>query len=250
MPPEVVAFLSDPLTWIVGAVLVGLGKVGLDRYITKSVEHRFDLRVEDHRHRLQLTAEQARYDFQRHLGDYDRYAAKRFEAVEVVFAATRIAHGAVTALFGVRRIPSFEGFNLADIRKFLLEQNVPQGRLQQIEAAWQAEPAEGVELVQDYLRELEVHTAGVKLQEARNELYLKELYVSAEASDRLDELFAALWDWLYIAENPDHGLERKHSRDDIHALLSAVREALYADLASTPREAAEANERIEPPESK
>lgn len=225
--------LQDPITYLVLGALGALGKLALDRWVTRAVGHQFDERLEDHRHALQITAEQARYEFQRDLADYNRLAARRFEAAEQTYSAARVAHGAVAGLFGVRQLPSFEGCNEHDVTQFLEDNQVPQGTISRIIETLRADWDKGVDEAHKELRRVDVHRAGAKLQEARNELYLRELYVSEKAAEKFETLFAALWDWHYRASYPEDREPRKHSREEIFQMLQEVRAALQNEVASS-----------------
>jgi hypothetical protein len=123
--------LADPLLYILGAVL-GLGSLYMRRLIEKGVDHRFEERLQDHKHSLEVATEQAKYEFQRQLADFNLYAVKRHNAAETIYAAVRVAHGHVVNLFGLARGLTFQEYDDKDITAYMTAKEVPSGKQAEI----------------------------------------------------------------------------------------------------------------------
>jgi hypothetical protein len=115
--------LRDPVFYALavglGGTMFGFLRLYIERRIHAGVDARFALRLESHRHDLQMAAEATKFDFQRRLTDIAQYALKKHAASAEVYAAMRIAHGAALNLRGFRQELTFEEFNRADLAKHM-----------------------------------------------------------------------------------------------------------------------------------
>ena len=217
---------------IIGGLWVG--KMAIERLVARGVDQRFDRRLEDHKHALALTAEHARFELQRALANFNLYTTKRYAAAESVYQKIRIAHGAVAGLFGVKEQPTFQEYSSADMAEYLVSRRVAEGKREEILATWDTDRNASMQVLEPYLRLLEVQEAHSELIAAQNETFLNELYLSDNAGKALNVLFAMLGDWVYIAKNPGHGLQRKYSDEELRNALTAVHQLLRRELVEGP----------------
>jgi len=229
-----------PLEWIIPLGTLGLagalwiGKIAVEKLVARGVDQRFDRRLEDHRHSLAMSAEHARFDLQRDLANFHLYTGKRYAAAESVYTKVRIAHGSVAGLFGVKETPTFQEYTKSEIDAYLVSRDLAEGMRLQILGTWDTDRNASLAVLNPYLRMLEVQSAHQDLIAAQNEIFLNELYMSEAAGKVLNELFAMLGDWVYIAKNPTHGLQRKYTRAQLQAALTAVHQLLRAELRDGP----------------
>ena len=73
---------------VLGLAVIGLfgwlGRMAIEKFVARGIDQRFDERLEDHKHSLGLITEQARYEYQRDLANFNLYAVKRHAAAEAV----------------------------------------------------------------------------------------------------------------------------------------------------------------------
>ena len=210
--------------------LLWCSRMVIKKFLYGFVDERFDKRLEDHKHSLGLITEQARYEYQRDLENFNLYAARRHTAVESVYAKARVGHGAVAGLFGSGEKLTFEELNRNEMDEHLVSLRVPQGTRVEILKDWDSnrEAAHGV--LWRYLDLRGIQEAEGKYHEAQNEVFLNELYLTDEARRAFEELFKMLHDWLYVRKNPGNGLRCKYQRGELNEALDDVREILRTEL--------------------
>lgn len=228
--------LADPLFWGFLVFVGVLIRTVVTRYVKKAVDHRFEARLETHKHNLQLAGEEVRFDLQRRLTGSALYLEKQHAAAAELYSAIRIAHGYVSRLFGLRHGLSLDDCNEDDVREILEHHEVLQGKQQELISAWQRDPHKGAEAVQNHLIELDVPRAEAKLQEARNAIYLHEIYFSDNTIRAIDEFVGVCNEWILRRRNPpQRGQKVKpYSRDELNGALDSVQQALRAELVDPP----------------
>ncbi len=214
----------EALFW--GLVVPGLlyvAKLLVDNRIRKGVDHHFDARLEDHKHRLGLIADRAKLDFQRELADFTLYTTKRHQAAEAVYSALRIAHGHVSGLFGISLGLSFEEFNTEDIKSYMSQRRVPAGKQEEVLMNWAGDHNASLAILKPYLRMLEVQEAGMKFTEAKNAALLNELYFPDPVIEAISALLEMLGEWMSYAEYPrDTGESWRPDRKALNGALDRV----------------------------
>lgn len=225
------SLLGDPLTYIVLAAL-WLGRLYVERRVPRAVDHRFDEKLAHHRHELELITEQARYEYQRRLTSDNLYTSKRHDVAASVYAALRIAHGYVAGLWGIREEFTFEEFNEEDIRGYLTSRQVLRGKQDEILINWGTDRNAALTLLRPYVRMLDVQDADNKFREAKNLVYLNELYLSEAVIPAIDSLVEIMATWLANKRYPS-GAARgwRPDREALNAALNRVHEQFRSELA-------------------
>jgi hypothetical protein len=226
-------------------LVVGWGvRLALHRMIDSAVDHRFALRLESHKHQLQLIAEEERFDLQRRLAGASLYLQKQHAAVAEIYSAVRIAHGAVSKLFGLQRGFDLSDCNADDLREILSSAEVLKGKQDELLHAWREDRRAGAEAITLYLVDLTLPRAERKLQEAQNTMYLNELYLSDPAIRALDAFVAECDTWILRRQFPPQRGEPRESisRERLDQSLEQVQVTLRAALADPPRREAAALE--------
>lgn len=219
--------LGDPLTYLVVAI-VGAGKIYVARQINGGVDARFAKKLEDHKQALGILTEQAKFDLQRRLADFNLFATRKHEAAAKVWEAARIAHGYVTGLYGMQSEHTFEEFNRDDMTAHLSELGVPKGKQHDVLHDWPANRDSKVTALRPYLRMLRLQEAERKLREAQNVAYLNELYFPDEVIHALSAFYKELDTWLINRKYPVHDgswtPDFKRSATDLEKLHTVLRE--------------------------
>lgn len=193
--------VSDPLTYLLVAGF-WLGRVYIERRLRRGVDARFDEKLEEHKHALSLLTEQARFDFQRRLADFNLFAERKHVAAAKLWEAARIAHGYVVGLYGVNSELTFEEFNAEDMRAHLDGLGVPKGKQDEVLGGWASDRKAAVARLRPYLAMLRYLEAERKLKEAQNTAYLNELYFPDDVIQATTDLFKELSDWLFHRKHP------------------------------------------------
>ena len=232
MPELLQTILSDPLTYI-GILVVGFGKLWMDRRITAAVDTRFAERLETHKHELTIAAEAVRFDHQRRMTDIGLYANRKHAAAAEIYGKFREAHGALANYGGISTGLTFQEYNDADLTSYMTRREVPLGMQATIITEIRRDRVSGVKMLRGYLRMLDLQEANRAFQTAKNVTYLNELYLSdaaIEAIDRLVGIMGELLTYYEVPPDPGEKLERP-TRKDLDAALEAVHGALRRELA-------------------
>src|SRR5262245_53362170 len=117
------SWLQDPrfyaIVVVVGGALGGLLKSYIERRIRAGIDNQFALRLERHKHDLQLAIETAKVDLQAGLTNLTHYTTKKHAVSAEVYAALRVAHGTALNLRGIRQELTFEEFNRDDLARHM-----------------------------------------------------------------------------------------------------------------------------------
>lgn len=232
------ALLRDPIFYAITVALAG-GLFGflrqyIERRIQSGVDARFALKLESHKHELQLLAEATKFDFQRRLTDVTQYAAKKHAASAEVYAALRVAHGAALNLRGLRQELTFEEFNADDLAKHMAARNVPLGMQERVIQGVATNRAKAIEEMRQYLRVMDYQDAERKFHAARNAALLNDLYFPDAVVEAINSFFDLLADWFaWVAEPRRPGEEgAAPTKKPITAALEKVHGLMRADLSA------------------
>ncbi len=149
-----------------------------------------------------------------------------------VYAALRVAHGYVSGLWGVREEFTFEEFNEEDIRSYLTSRQVLRGKQDEILVNWGTNRDAALAVLRPYVRMLDVQDADNKFREAKNLIYLNELYLSDPAITAIDGLIETMATWLANKKFPS-GAARgwRPDRGALNAALDHIHEQFRSELA-------------------
>jgi hypothetical protein len=235
MLDQLFALIANPWFYVVGAAAAASARVGAKRLIENTVDHRFAAKLERHKHDLQLLAEVERSRLQRELAGASLYLQRQHSAAAEIYAAIRVAHGAVSGLFGFQRGLSLEGCNETDVRELLSRFEVTHGKQEELIAIWRRDNTEGAEAIAAHLRDLAVPRAENELQRARNLMYVNEIYFGDATIEAYDAFVAESNKWILRRVYPPERGERVEpvSRETLDSSLARVQETLRAELSGT-----------------
>jgi len=192
MNPVVEFVLTTVTTAGVGAaVLWPLLKPTLSRYVARRVDFGFDARLDVHRQKLDVITETAKFELQKRLTGANLYTQRRHDAYPLVYQKMRVAHGLILNQRGSSTAPTFEEYDENDIRAYLSEYGAPSGFIADVLARWRDDKPEAVKMVEPYVRMLKRQDAERRFMDAKNELYLSELYFSDEVVDACNKFIDA-----------------------------------------------------------
>lgn len=222
--------VQDPLTYVV-VIALWAGRRYFERRIDAGVDQRFAERLEAYKQSLTVLTEQAKFDFQRRLFDFNLFAQRKHDAAGKVWEVVRIAHGYISSLSGFSREHTFEEFNETDILTHMESRGVPKGKQQEIQKLWDTNRSEAIQILRPYLRMLRIQDADRKLQEAKNMIYLNELYFSEGSIKALDQFVEVCAEWITHAEFPDVPDQTwRPDRKAFHVALETLHDSLRAEI--------------------
>ncbi|RUS41954.1 hypothetical protein [Cohnella sp. AR92] len=191
-----------------------------------------DKNLEQYKQSLSQLTENLKFDLQRRIQDFSLYTNKRHEKLPELFRLLLIADSKIRGLFGGRRSLTFQEFNRKDIEKYLLEHQVPQGKIETVLIAWSVNKEEAIKEMNEYLRVIEFSEARKSFYEAKNFYILSELYLTEVVTDLAERFLKALGDLLIYSEYPEPGTH--NNRFELHAELDNItnqlRNALKQEL--------------------
>jgi len=226
------ALFTNPWFYTIALMTIGGGRWLLQQVVKNAVDHRFALRIESHKSDLQRLAEQERFALQRKLAATGLYLEKQHSAAAEIYRAVRVAHGAIANLFGAQRSLILDDCNREDVATLLEQFDVLQGKRAELLELWEADRAKAAEAIKKHLFDLRLPRAENKLQEARNLMYLNEIYFADATIEAFDAFVAKCNEWIArSAFPPERGEKVKMvSRDELNASLERVQSTLRAEL--------------------
>lgn len=228
-------FLADPLTYVIFVAILGVTALVKHR-IRSEVNNRFAKQLEEHKHDLGLATEAAKYDFQRRLAEFGHYAARKHEAAAKVWESLRVAHGAVVGLRGLEYVSTMGEYNEEDLLSVFESLRMPKGKQHEVIEHWRSDQTAALAAVQPYLRMLRIQQADRLLTDARNTLYLNELYLPEAVISVVEPLVAELGEWMAFSMDPPgpSELRWRPNRKRMKELLEAAHVGLRAFVSGAP----------------
>lgn len=181
--------LSDPWVYLPAGVaaLIWLGKLAIGHYVRKTVDHRFDRRIEDHKHELQQIIEHERFDMQRRLAGASLYLQTQHAAAAELYCAVRKAEGSLARVFMPADGFRLNGSNETDLRERMAQEEMLSGSQERLLELWRSDPGSFPQAFTAHVTELRLPLALNDLQKARNLVVMNEIYFSDETRAALIE---------------------------------------------------------------
>ncbi len=96
------------------------------------------------------------------------------------------AHCKLSGLYGLRHDLDRSKFTAEDVREALESRNVIKGEIDRIIAAYEADASQGIKKLEEMLREIEFSDAQSSFIQAKNFLFLNELFMSQAMVRKID----------------------------------------------------------------
>jgi len=163
------------------------------KYLENTIAASFDKKLEDHKHDLQIASEEAKFDFQRKIEDFNLFVTQKHEKYSELYGKLLEAFSRVTNLYGLKSELTYEEHNEADIRRIMEKENFPEGKIQEIFQIWEAkDKSEAIDQMKIFKRLVEFQKASRSIQEARSYFRPAQLYFSDDLVDLIEEFFSKL----------------------------------------------------------
>ncbi len=149
-----------------------------------------------------------------------------------------IADGAIGGLSGIRRAPTYHEFTEQDFEVLFESRGVAHGQREKVLCMFRSDRNSGIKEWQKYERIMELNHARVALTKARNEIYLKELYLPENMASKGHDLIKLLNELLIAYEYEDvpggavEYKEIKALKDKITQQLTVLKNTMKKSLAS------------------
>lgn len=142
----------------------------------------------------------------------ENYGIRRHNTCAEIYKLIRIAQGSVTSLHGFRRVPSYADYDASDFDEMLKKLNILNKQRSRFvslfkedsEANIPIDKNRGVKAWREYEPVLGFNEARTKIQDARNELVLNELFLS---SSLRQDFYKVLGDLDMLAFDIEHESE-------------------------------------------
>jgi len=205
----------------------------LFQHLTKrSISHYFDKKIKGYEHDLNLKSEQAKFDYQRKIQDFNLYTTNKHKSYIELYDQLLKAYGAVTTLTGLIYIPTFEEYNNNDLLKYLQERKIPEGKIDDILNLWDRDKEKAKKEIFKYDHLRNVMLAKNNLQEAQNIYWRAQLYFSEDVINKTKIVIDKLWKIQIYEQNILNPQTRDMYREESSIIkeIGAAREELPKKL--------------------
>ncbi|MEK5417321.1 hypothetical protein BSK49_19140 [Paenibacillus odorifer] len=209
----------------ISAIITG----GFQLYIKSKAEKE----LESYKQKLTIHTENLKFELQRRSHDFNLYSVKRHELYPHLCKLLLIAHGNIRALYGLRSFLSFDEFSKSDIKAYMENRKIVEGKASSILANWETNKKNAVEELRSYLRILDINDAESNLIDARNYLLISDIFLSKSVTAMSGEALEDISMVLTYTKYPEHGthVERERLNEKIDSLLIALKEQMKKELA-------------------
>jgi len=231
-----------------GGGSLALARILLPHYLTKRVDAQFDRQLELHKHELQRVLEQDKFDLRRKLTAGSLFMQKQHAAAAESYSAIRWAHGEISGLFGMQNSLLLEECDRKELLNILFHYKIPGGKSSDLLSEWELDPKTGLAAIRKEIFNTRGRRAEAKLDEARNLMYLNEIYFSDTTRVAFDAFVAVCREWLMkSASPPERGMPYKpYSRPELNGALESVRRAMRNELTNPTSELEPKQEPVAP----
>lgn len=201
----------------------------LFQHLTKnSINHYFDKKIKQYEHNLNLKSEQAKFDYQRKIQDFNIYTTNKHKSYIELYEQLLKAYTSVTTLTGLIYTPTFEEYNNNDLLKYLQERKIPEGKINEILNLWDKDNDRAKEEILKYNHLRDVSLARNNLLEAQNIYWRAQLYFSEDVINKTKIVIDKLWKIQIYEQNILNPQTRDMYREENSIIkeIGAAREEL------------------------
>ncbi|PEZ05549.1 hypothetical protein CN326_13880 [Bacillus sp. AFS018417] len=169
-------------------------------------------KFEEFKKELEQHAEKQKLDFQRKIHDFGLYSSKRHEIYPELYKQILIAQSYILSLRGLKSVPTFVEYDSDDIKEYLGQRKVLNGKINEIVEMWERDKERAIKEVNDYMKIIEIQEAKYELSKAREQLWKNELYLSQSVCDAAQQLVKNLSSLLINYEFYEPSLRQENQR--------------------------------------
>lgn len=178
-------------------ILIPAGVIGgyflikhtIPRFAEKIVDNQFDKKLETHKHELNKLTEEAKFNYQRLLSDFNLYSVKKHEHYIELYNDLIRAHGSVMHLASaLKQRYTYDFFDENDMRNYLAKLGTPSGRTEQLISTWKSDPKTGIKEIHDHEAYIEEWNAEKDVNKLNNTYLSSRLYLSSELKALMEKL--------------------------------------------------------------
>jgi len=187
---ESIIYFLILLVLIIGYFVV---KYTLPQFAQKIVDSRFDKKLETHKHELNKLTEEAKFNYQRLLSDFNLYSVKKHEHYIQIYNSLIIAHGSVFYLASsLKQLSTYDFFNEQDMDEHLNKIGTPRGRTDELIGIWKTDKKSGIKEIQKHETYLEEWKVERDVDKLNNTYWGSQLNLSGDLKELLKTLIADL----------------------------------------------------------
>ncbi len=150
-------------------------------------------KIKDYEQDLNLKSEQAKFDYQRKIQDFNLYTTNKHKSYIEFYEQLLKANGYVTSLTGLINIPTFEEYNKNDLSTYLQKRKIPEGKINDILLMWDKDKELAKKEIFKYDHLYNINSARNALQEAHNMYWKSQLYFSDGVINKSKTIIDNLW---------------------------------------------------------
>ena len=213
---EILSFFGIPTAITTSIIFI------FKKYYGTKIENTFQRSMESYKQELIVATENAKFDFQRKIQDFNLFTTKKHEVYGELNKLLLTAEGGILNLYGLRTELSYEEYNREDLKKLMDREGFPEGKMDEILKFFDAnDKFNAILLMKHFLRIKEFRDANNELINARNFFWASIFYFSNEVEEKIKVIFIKLaallirQEQIFQAPDTAHELRNKLGLESI-----------------------------------
>ncbi len=163
------------------------------KYYEKKIEITLQQKLESYKQELTIATENAKFDYQRKIQDFNLFATKKHEVYGEMNKLMLIAEGKILNLYGLRTELKYEEYNSNDFQNLMEKERFPNGKISEIiDLINQGDREKAIQNMRHFRRIKEFQDSSNSLINARNYFWASNFYFSNEVEKELKIIFDKL----------------------------------------------------------
>ena len=165
----------------------------LRKYFGSKIDFGFNKKLEEFKNQLLISTESAKFNFQRKIQDFNLYTVKKHEHYVKLYELILITESRITSIYGFKSIPTYEEYNQKDLREVMVNNNFPDGKINEIFEVWEKKGKEdALDKLKKFMRLVEMQKANNSFWDAKNHYSISKLYLSKAVNKKLHATLGSL----------------------------------------------------------
>ncbi len=190
----ILTILSSTTLTIIFVLITPLAK----KLINKYIDIRFDKNKIKYEHDLGLITENARFDFQRKIYDFNIFSLKRHEIYAKLYKKILTIQGSVLSLMGFRESVDLMTIDKNNIKEFLKRNNFNESHINELIENWDSDRKTIVDKINNQLRNKEFNDAELELIKTNNYFLESKLFLSENIDDTSTKIISDVRSLFHI----------------------------------------------------